>query len=192
MQPNQSKYLNTTTSQWGASEITTAQSHLNTQEKHLLHSLFSKYLSVFDERLGHYKKRKINLQLIPGARPYSQRRPYPLPFQRRKLFHEELIAMLADGVLERVEGLSKRSFPTFIIPKKDGQVWWVTDFRELNKLIVRKSYPIPKIQDIMNERSNYRYFTKIDLLMMFYCFELDAASQRLCVITAEFGTYRYL
>ena len=63
---------------------------------------------------------------------------------------------------------------------------------ELNKLIVRKSYPLPKIQDIMNGRSNYRYFTKIDLSMMFYCFELDAASQKLCVITTEFGTYRYL
>ena len=46
--------------------------------------------TVFDGRLGHYKKRKINLQLIPGARPYSQRRPYPVPFQRKKLIHEEL------------------------------------------------------------------------------------------------------
>ena len=44
----------------------------------------------------------------------------------------------------------------------------------------------------MNGRSNYRYFTKIDLLMMFYCFMLDKPSQRLCVITTEFGTYRYL
>ena len=100
--------------------------------------------------------------------------------------------MIADGVLERVEGLSEGSFPTFIIPKKDGRVRWVTDFRELNKLIVRKSYPLPKIQDIMNGRCNYKYFTKIDLSMMFYCFELDAASQRLCVITTKFGTYRYL
>ena len=44
----------------------------------------------------------------------------------------------------------------------------------------------------MNGRSNYRYFTKIDLSLMFYCFMLDKPSQRLCVITTEFGTYRYL
>ena len=84
--------------------------------------------------------------------------------------------MIADGVLERVEGLLEWAFSTFIIPKKDGRVRWVTDFRELNKLLVRKSYPIPKIQDIMNGRSNYRYFTKIDLSMMFYCFMLDKPS----------------
>ena len=46
--------------------------------------------TVFDGRLGHYKKRRINLQLTPWARPYSQWRPYPVPFQRKKLFHEEL------------------------------------------------------------------------------------------------------
>ena len=175
-----------------ANEITNAQTHLNPIEQQLIHELFSKYVQVFDGKLGHYNKRKISLQLIRDARPYSQRRPYPVPFQRRKLFEDELYAMIADGVLERVEGLSEWSFPTFIIPKKDGRVRWVTDFCELNKLIVRKSYPLPKIQDIINGRSNYRYFTKTELSMMLYCFELDEHSQRLCVITTEFGTYRYL
>ena len=51
---------------------------------------------------------------------------------------------------------------------------------------------ITKIQDIMNGRSNYKYFTKIVLSMMFYCFELDKHSQHLCVITTKFGIYRYL
>ena len=99
--------------------------------------------------------------------------------------------MITDGVLESI-GLSKWAFPTFIIPKNDGRVRWVLDFRELNELIVQKLYPLPKIQDIMNGRSNYKDFTKIYLSMIFYCFELDKQSQRVCVITTEFGTYRYL
>ena len=111
-----------------ATEITEAQSHLSPIEKQLPHKLFTKYMTVFDGKLGHYKNRTINLQLIPDATPYSQRRPYPVPFQRRKLFLNELSAMIADGVLERVEGLSEWAFPTFIIPKKDGRVRWVTDF----------------------------------------------------------------
>ena len=53
-----------------ATEVTTAQNHLNPQEKHHLHKLFSKYLSVCNGRLGHYKKRTMNLELIPGAKPY--------------------------------------------------------------------------------------------------------------------------
>ena len=94
----------------------------------MLHKLFSKYMQVFDGKLGHYKKRKINLQLIPGARPYSRRQPYPVPFQQKELFQNKLVAMIADYVLKQVIGLSEWSFPTFIIPKKDGRVRWVTDF----------------------------------------------------------------
>ena len=56
-----------------ATQITAAQSHLNPIEKQLLHKLSAKYMAVFDGKLGHYKNQTINLQLIPGATPYSQR-----------------------------------------------------------------------------------------------------------------------
>jgi hypothetical protein len=39
--------------------------------------------------------------------------------------------------------------PTFITPKKDGSVWFISDFWELNKRIKRKTFPIPKIQDML-------------------------------------------
>ena len=98
--------------------------------------------------------------------------------------------MIADGVLVRI-GPSEWGFPSFIMPKKDMRVRWISDFRELNKMIIREPHVLPRIQDIMNGRSTYRYFTKIDLSMMFYCFRLDAASQRICVISLESGNYAY-
>ena len=58
-------------------------------------------------------------------------------------------------------------------------------------MIVRKPYVLPRIQDIMNKRGTYNYFTKIDLSMMFYCFELDEASQKICVISTEYGNFAY-
>ena len=79
--------------------------------------------------------------------------------------------MVKDGVLEPC-GQSHWAAPTFVVPKKDNRVRWVSDFRELNKLIKRKTFPMPKIQDIMNRRGKYKYFTKIDLSMFFYYFEL--------------------
>ena len=35
-------------------------------------------------------------------------------------------------------------FPSFIIPKKDGRVRWLSDFQKLNDLIIRKPFPLPK------------------------------------------------
>ena len=78
-----------------------------------------------------------------------------------------------------------------IIPKSDQTVRWVSDFRDLNTLLLRKPFPMPKIHDVMNRRGKYKYFTKIGLSMMFYCFELDDESKELCTINTPYGLYRY-
>ena len=80
-------------------------------------------------------------------------------------------------------GRSEWGFPSFVIPKKDMRVRWVSDFRKLNEMIVRKPFPMPKISDILMERQEYIQFTKIDLSMMFYCFKLDKESQNIYVIS---------
>ena len=58
---------------------------------------------------------------------------------------------------------------------------------KLNELIVCKPFPLPQIQDILHQRGKYTYFTKIDLSMMFYCFELSERSKRICVISTVYA-----
>ena len=81
---------------------------------------------------------------------------------------------------------------TFMIPKKDGRVWWITDFRGLNKVIVRRGYPLPKIQDIFHRQAGYKYMTKINVSMQYYMFLLDNESKEACTFATPFGLYRYL
>jgi hypothetical protein len=75
--------------------------------------------------------------------------------------------------------------------QKDGRVQWISDFRELNKHIEHKVYNLPKIQDTLNRQSGYKYFTKLDISMQYYTFELDECSKQLCTICTLFGNYRY-
>ena len=58
--------------------------------------------------------------------------------------------------------------PTFIIPKKEGTVRFISDFREVNKRIVRTPYPIPKIATILQEMEGFTYATSLDLNMGYY------------------------
>ncbi len=69
---------------------------------------------------------------------------------------------------------SRWASSTFIIPKKDGTVRTISDFRELNKHIVRKPYPIPQISTTLQELEGFTYATALDLNMGYYTIRLDA------------------
>ncbi len=67
----------------------------------------------------------------------------------------------------------------------------ISDFRELNKLIVRKPYPIPKISTILQELESFTYATALDLNMGYYTIRLDPTASKMCTIIVPCGKYSY-
>ena len=164
-------------------------SHLSQEQQNQLYDVLSKYPELFDNKLGVYPHEKIHLEVHDDAVPKATR-AYPVPRSQLDLFKGELDRLVEIGVLEPA-GRSEWISGTFITPKKDGTVRWVSDFRALNKVLKRKVYPIPRVQDILSRRTGYKFLSKLDISMQYYTFELDESCRDLTTIATPFGLFRY-
>jgi hypothetical protein len=147
---------------------------------------FLKSEELFDGMLGDWKLLPVSFELKEGATPYHSR-PYSIP----KLQKATLMKEFDPLVSMRWQPLSKWASSSFIIPKKDYIVPTISDFRELNKQIVRKPYPIPKISTTLQELEGFTYATTLDLNMGYYIIRLDSTAAKMCTIKLPRGKYSY-
>jgi hypothetical protein len=164
--------------------------HLSSPQQLQVRSLLYQHEVLFSGILRAYPKRKAHLDLKPDAIPFHGR-AYAVPQVHRETFRKELHRLVDIGVLGPAYE-SEWAAPTFIIPKKDGTVRVVTDFRKLNHWIARKQFPLPKINDIIRRRASYVFLTLLDVSMQYYTFVLDESSADLCTIVTPFGKFKYL
>ena len=164
--------------------------HLNTVEKSILKTLLEKYDILFDGTLGLWRDEEYDIELKPDAKPYHAR-AYPIPKSQEQTLRAEMERLCKAGVVRKVNR-STWAAPTFIIPKKDGTVRVIADFRKLNEWIVRRPFPIPRIQDLLLKLEGFKYATSLDLNMGYYHIRLSPNSQVLCTIILPWGKYEYL
>jgi len=100
------------------------------------------------------------IDLIPGA-DLPRSRTFPLsPAEQREL-DEFLRENLANGRIQPSK--SPVGAPVFFVKKKDGSLRLVQDYRKLNMVTVKNSYPLPLISDVLSRLRNAQWFTGLDL-----------------------------
>ncbi len=77
--------------------------------------------------------------------------------------------------------------PVLFVSKKDGALRLCVDYRALNRLAVKNSCPLPRIDDIMDQLSTAKYFTKIDLRSGYNQIRLDDDSVSLTAFRTRYG-----
>jgi hypothetical protein len=107
--------------------------------------------------------------------PYHAR-AFPIPKVHEATLKLEAQRLCDLGVLKKAN-CSEWAAPTFIIPKKDGYVRFISDFRQLNLRIKRKPFPLPRIQDTLLKLEGFQFATSLDLYMGYYHIELGPFSK---------------
>ena len=91
------------------------------------------------------------------------------------------------GVLE-VANESEWGAPSFAEPKpKSYQVRFISDFRNINKQLKHKSYPMTNINGMLLKLEGFHYATSIDLNMGYYHTQMRKNANNLCTILLLWG-----
>ena len=100
------------------------------------------------------------IDLEPGTAPTSKP-PYRLNPQEREVLAQTMTSLVEKGFVRP----SKSPFgaPVLLVKKKDEGWRMCVDYRALNKATIKNKYPLPRIEDLMDQIQGSAVFTKIDL-----------------------------
>jgi hypothetical protein len=123
----------------------------------------SEFLDVFPEELpGMPREREIEfvIELVPGTTPIFKR-PYRMTANQLAELKEQLQELLDKGYIQ--PSASPWGAPVIFIPKKDGTQRMYVDYRSINEVTIKNKYPLPRIDDLVDQLKGACIFSKIDL-----------------------------
>jgi hypothetical protein len=128
-----------------------------------LQALLSEHQIVFSTPQGLPPSCSFNdhsIPLVPGSLPPNIR-PYRHPFAQKNEIEKMVQELLTVGVIH--PSTIPYSSLVIMVLKKEGSWRMFLDFHALNKLTIKDKFPIPVIDDLLDELSGAQFFTKLDL-----------------------------
>ena len=110
--------------------------------------------------LPHIRDHDHAIHLIPRSVPPNIR-PYRYPYAQNSEIEHMVAEMLEASIIQPSQ--SSFSAPVVLVHKKDGSWHMCLDYRELNKLTSKDKFPIPIINELLDELHGEIYFTKLEL-----------------------------
>lgn len=118
---------------------------------------------------------------------------YRLPYSQKEEINNQVDKLLANKLIE--PSSSNYNSPVIVVPKKsptDQKSWrFCVDYKVLNRNIIADKFPLPRIDEILENLGNSQFFSKIDLKTGFWQVPLHEDSRDLTSFSTDKGSFRW-
>lgn len=115
--------------------------------------------------------------------------PYTIPYKLREKVEEEIQRLLNKEIIRQSN--STFASPAFVIPKKNGEIRLVIDYRKLNDITKKESFPLPKIEELLIDLSSSKIFSTLDLNPGYHQINIKEEDKFKTAFVVPFGHFEF-
>ena len=127
-----------------------------------VHTLFNEYADVFEAPTIGARVSETSVGIRKPSDTSPPNRPaFRLSMKARKEVEQQVQELLVSKRI--VPSTSAYGAPVLFVPKPDWSLRMCIDYRALNKLTLENKYPLPRIDDKLDNLGGAKHFTSLDL-----------------------------